>query len=72
MIINNIAMTDININCNVGYSLFGFKNFEHDDIRALNRRISLKEVESSLVGTVCQVLTRKLYSGTFDAKVKFL
>ena len=45
----------------VGYSLFGFKNFEHDDIQALNR-ISLKEVESSLVGTVCQVLTRKLYS----------
>ena len=45
MIINNIAMTDINIYCNVGYSLFGFKNFEHDDIQALNR-ISLKEVES--------------------------
>ena len=64
-------MTDINIYCNVGYSLFGFKNFEHDDIQALNR-ISLKEVESSLVGTVCQVLTRNLYSGTFVAKVKFL
>ena len=71
LIINNIAITDINIYCNVGYSLFGFKNFEHDDIKALNR-ISSKEVESSLVGTVCQVLTRKLYSGTFVAKVKFL
>ena len=64
-------MTDINIYCNVGYSLFGFQNFEHDYIQALNR-ISLKEVESSLVRTVCQVLTRKLYSGTFVAKVKFL
>ena len=70
-VINNLAMTDINISCNVGYSLFGFKNFEHDDIQALNR-ISLKKVESSLVGTVCQELTRKLYSGTFVAKVKFL
>ena len=64
-------MTDINFYCNVGYSLFGFKNFENDDIQALNR-ISLKEVESSLVGTVCQVLTRKLSGGTFVAKVQFL
>ena len=29
-------------------------------------------MESSLVGRSCQVLTRKLYRGTFVAKVKFL
>ena len=31
-----------------------------------------KDVESFLVGSSCQVLTRKLYRGTFFAKVKFL
>ena len=31
-----------------------------------------KDVESSLVGTSCQVLTRKLYRETFFANVKFL
>ena len=31
-----------------------------------------KDVESSLVGTSSQVLTRKLYHGTFVAKVKSL
>ena len=36
-----------------------FVSFEHD-------------VESSLVGTSCKLLTRKLYHGTFVAKDKFL
>ena len=66
-------MIDVIIYCNVGYSMCGFQSFEHDDIQELNR-ILLKDVESSLLGTSCQVLTRKLYCGTlnFVAKVKFL
>ena len=31
-----------------------------------------KDVESSLVCTSCQVLTRKLYRGTFVAKVEII
>ena len=42
--------------------------------RPILRSVLLKDVESSLVGTSCQVLTKKLYHGTlnFVAKVKFL
>ena len=49
--------------------LFGFWSFEDDVIQELNR-ILLNTVESSLVGTFCQVLIRELYLGTYVAKVK--
>ena len=64
-------MIDIIIYCNFGYFMFSFKSSEHDDIQELNR-ILLKDVESCLVGTSCQVLPKKLYHGTFVAKAKFL